>query len=114
VESVIKLCQPCLALLKVLSQLSLVILLVLVSKHVHYGISQPVMGGHRYDFDTEGEQWAPASNGMWVMIGQKFRNSATTCMTYNENEGLPPPASWGANDGMPNLKKHIMCCRSSL
>jgi hypothetical protein len=79
-----------------------------------YGISQPVMGGHRYDFDTEGEQWAPASNGIWVMIGQKFRNSATTCMTYSENEGSPPPASWAANDGTPNLKKHIMCCRSSL
>jgi len=79
-----------------------------------YGFSQPVMGGHMYDFDTEGEQWAPASNGMWVMIGQKFRNSATTCTMYSENEGLPPPPSWAANDGTPNLKKHIMCCRSSL
>jgi hypothetical protein len=66
-----------------------------------YGEGKSVMGGHRDDFDRQGEQWAPATNDIWVMIGQKFRNSATTCTS-----GSPP-----MDDETVNLKKHIMCCR---
>ena len=69
------------------------------------------MGGHRYDFDREGEQWAPLSDkeNTWVMIGQKYQNSATTCMLFEWLEGTSPGA-WGRVDGMAELKKHIMCC----
>jgi len=76
-----------------------------------YGLGKSVMGGHRYDFDSEGEQWAPLSENenTWVMIGQKYQNSATTCMPFEMLEGASPGA-WGRDGGMPELKKHIMCC----
>ena len=59
-----------------------------------------VIGGHRDDFDVGGELWAPASDNVWVMIGQRFRNSATTCTV-----GSPPQG-----DESSILQKHIMCC----
>lgn len=78
------------------------------SAYCPYGDGSPVMGRHRYDFEAHGEQWAPLygiTNG-WVMIGQKYRNSATTCMTFEWLEGSDPPLDWGDN----HLKKHLMCC----
>lgn len=75
------------------------------------------MGGHRYDFDVQGEQWAPIADtaNSWVMIGQKYQNSATTCMTFSDLEG-GSPGDWGQKEGrvdeMAALKKHIMCCTS--
>ena len=53
-----------------------------------YGDGKSVMGGHPHDFDREGEQWAPYSNAEngWVMIGQKYQNSATTCATFEQLE----------------------------
>jgi len=73
------------------------------------GNGKSVMGGHRYDFD-QGEQWAPAYgvSNTWIMIGRKYGNTATTCMTFRELEGGPPPTNFG--DMMTNMKKHIMCC----
>jgi len=74
------------------------------------GPGHAVMSGHVTDFNTEGEQWAPMyshGNTEWVMIGQKYHNSATTCMV---NDELPMP-DWGnATKDQANLKKHIMCC----
>ena len=64
-------------------------------------------GMHRYDFDSQGEQWSATSDkDGWVQVGQKYHNSATTCMTFGELEGGAAPA----NFGMTNMKKHIMCC----
>ncbi len=70
------------------------------------------MGGHRYDFDAEGEQWAPVGgveSNMWVMIGQKYQNSATTCMTFDWLEGTSP-GDWGGTDANSKRKRHVMCC----
>ena len=55
------------------------------------------------DFNTEGEQWAAVFGGdyHWVMIGQKYQNSATTCMDSKEGNGV---SSENAN------RKYIMCC----
>lgn len=63
------------------------------------------------DFDREGEQWAPFSDmdNAWVMIGQKYQNSATMCMLFDWLEGGSPDI-WGGGDGMAELKKFIMCC----
>lgn len=77
-----------------------------------YGSGKPVMGGHRHDFDRLGEQWAPVGGSLannWVMIGQKYQNTATTCMTFDWLEGSSP-GSWGGNDAMSALKQFIMCC----
>lgn len=76
-----------------------------------YGPGKPVMGGHRHDFDRSGEQWAPLGeieNG-WVQIGQKYQNSATTCMTFDWLEGSSP-GTWGRVDQFTGTKKFIMCC----
>ena len=65
------------------------------------------MGGHRYDFDIQGEQWAPLSDeeNAWVMIGQRYQNSATTCGSFIDLEGSSPV------EGIHrDMKKHIMCC----
>jgi len=74
-----------------------------------HGQGQPVMGGHATDFNTEGEQWAPVygESNRWVMIGQKYQNRATTCMT-RELEG--DPLDWGMSTKNAELKKHILCC----
>mmetsp|Transcript_5085 Transcript_5085/g.8456 ORF Transcript_5085/g.8456 Transcript_5085/m.8456 type:complete len:292 (-) Transcript_5085:99-974(-) len=75
-----------------------------------HGPGQPVAGGHFEDFNMEGEQWAPVQHGSsyWVQIGQKYQNSATTCMDNWELEGQEP--SWGTTNERADLKKHIMCC----
>lgn len=65
------------------------------------GIGRSVMGGHRYDFEREGELWAPSGEmpNFWIMIGQKYQNTATTCMTFESLEGSSPPADWeGINE----------------
>ena len=78
-----------------------------------YGYGKSPMGGHRYDFDAQGEQWAPIREEeegqtiQWVMIGQKYENSATTCLSFDVLEGSPAPSNW---EGMADLKKHVMCC----
>ena len=68
------------------------------------------MGGHKTDLNTEGEQWAPlfGEDNHWVMIGQKYGNSATTCMDSYELEGEPP--DWGTSNSNASKKKFIMCC----
>jgi len=73
-----------------------------------YGNGKPVMGSHRHDFNAEGEQWAPVGDlpNTWIMIGHKYRNSATTCMTFESLEGSSP-GNW---HGMKPVKRHIMCC----
>ena len=75
-----------------------------------HGPGQPVMGGHPVHFNVEGEQWAPVydNKNHWVMIGQKYENSATTCMDTWALEGEEPP--WGLTNDRPDLKRHIMCC----
>jgi len=79
--------------------------------HCPNGDGESVIGGHGYDFDREGELWAPASEpDSWVMIGQKYQNSATTCMTSENLEG-PLITDWGQEPGSKNTRKHIMCCR---
>lgn len=76
-----------------------------------HGPGQPVMGGHAADFNTEGEQWAPVygqNKNHWVMIGMKYQNKATTCMTSEELEGEMP--AWGMTKENAQLKKYILCC----
>ena len=75
-----------------------------------HGPAQPVIGGHIVDFNSEGEQWAPVHDfdNHWVLVGQKYQNSATTCMTHMELEGSSP--DWGLTNENAHLKKHIMCC----
>ncbi|KAL7552990.1 hypothetical protein ACHAWF_016231 [Thalassiosira exigua] len=70
-------------------------------------LSMSVLGGHIYDFNQEGEQWAPIQGeNSWVMIGQKYQNSATTCMSFEWLEGSSP------GDGITaEFKRHIMCCK---
>ena len=74
-----------------------------------YGNGKSAMRGHRYDFDTQGEQWAPIDDEEvgWVMIGQKYQNSATTCLSFVSLEGSAAPSNW---EGMTDLKRHLMCC----
>lgn len=74
-----------------------------------HGQGQPVMGGHATDFNTEGEQWAPVygESSRWVMIGQKYQNRATTCMTRESEGGV---SDWGMSEKNAELKKHILCC----
>jgi len=81
------------------------------SAYCPHGPGAPVMGGHAVDFNTDGEQWAPVfgqDNNHWVMIGQKYQNSATTCMDSKELNGDGP--SWGSSDEKAEIKKYIMCC----
>jgi len=72
------------------------------------GEGSSVMGGNAHDFDSEGEQWAPIDpeGDAWVMIGRKYGNSATTCMTFERLEGFTSSSDdlWGGS------KRHIMCC----
>jgi len=81
-----------------------------------HGAGQPVIGGHVEDFNMVGEQWAPvyhessenAETNSWVMIGQKYQNSATTCMDNWQLEGRGP--EWGMSNENAGMKNHIMCC----
>lgn len=81
-----------------------------------HGAGQPVIGGHVEDFTALGEQWAPVHHASsnddeanyWVMIGQKYGNSATTCMDNWELEGGAP--EWGTSDDNAEMKKYVMCC----
>jgi len=81
-----------------------------------HGAGRPVIGGHVEDFNMIGEQWAPVYQGssvhhepnLWVMIGQKYQNSATTCMNSWQLEGHEPV--WGLSNENADMKHHIMCC----
>jgi len=76
-----------------------------------YGPGHPAIGGHTQDFSVSGEQWAPIygeNSNHWVMIGQKYDNSATTCMDNYELEGGEP--DWGLSEERAEVKNHIMCC----
>ena len=68
------------------------------------------VGGHSVDFNLEGEQWAPVygDDNSWVLIGRKFQNSATTCMTHVDLEGTFP--DWGLTGDNAGAKLHIQCC----
>ena len=44
----------------------------------------------------------------WVLIGQKYNNPLTTCMTHEQLEGGPP--DWGLTDANPSAKQHLLCC----
>lgn len=69
------------------------------------------MGGHAQDFNSIGEQWAPIygeGTNHWVMIGQKYGNSATTCMDSLQLVGGEP--AWGLSNERPEIKTYIMCC----
>jgi hypothetical protein len=72
------------------------------------GPSKPVMGGHSGVF--YGEQWAPVLDAanQWVMIGQKYDNAATTCLTHEQLEGTLP--DWGTTSQNSESKEHILCC----
>ena len=84
-----------------------------------HGAGQPVIGGHVEDFNMVGEQWAPVHHesavhnetNYWVMIGQKYQNSATTCMDNWELEGHGP--DWGMTEERADIKHYIMCCTFS-
>lgn len=67
-----------------------------------HGAGKPVMGGHKVDFNTEGEQWAAVfgKDNHWVMIGQMYQNSLTTCT--DRKDGVYVPES--------SQRKYIMCC----
>lgn len=73
-----------------------------------WGPSKPVLSGHSAVF--YGEQWAPFIDGdnQWVMIGQKYDNAATTCLTHEQLEGNEP--DWGTTSDNSDAKRHIMCC----
>jgi len=81
------------------------------SGYCPHGPGQPVMGGHATDFNTEGEQWSPVystSKNEWVMIGSKYQNKATTCMTSDALEGETP--AWASTKDNAEQKKYILCC----
>ncbi|KAL7550772.1 hypothetical protein ACHAWF_013996 [Thalassiosira exigua] len=75
-----------------------------------FGPGQPVSKGHSANISAEGVQWAPVfgHNNHWVMVGQKHKNSATTCFGHEDLEGDQP--DWGLTSEKPEIKKHIMCC----
>jgi len=87
------------------------------SAYCPHGVGQPPIGGHAEDFNMVGEQWAPvhhtssdqSKSNYWVMIGQKYQNSATTCMDNLQLEGREP--EWGLSSEKAEMKKHIMCCK---
>ena len=60
------------------------------------GKGKSPMGGHKVNFNDEGEQWAPIGglDNAWVQIVQLHDNVATTCMTYHELTGQHGP-TWG-------------------
>ena len=62
-------------------------------------------------FNYAGEQWAPVSGkaNAWVMIGRKYGNSATTCLTHEQLEGGDP--DWGLTLDNIGSKLHIQCCK---
>jgi hypothetical protein len=67
--------------------------------------------GHPVDFNTETLQWSPWDEGTdkgWVLISQKYQNSATTCMKYSDLEGGIPP--WDESSNLAERKKYILCC----
>jgi len=67
--------------------------------------------GHTVDFNTESLQWSPWDEGTgkgWVLISQKYQNSATTCMKYSDLEGGIPP--WDESSNLAEAKKYILCC----
>lgn len=45
---------------------------------------------------------------LWVQIGQKHGNSATTCFIHNALEGGFP--EWGLSESNADKKRHIQCC----
>lgn len=67
-----------------------------------HGAGKPVMGGHKVDFNTEGEQWAAVfgKDNHWVMIGQMYQNSLTTCTDRKDGVYVPETSQ----------RKYIMCC----
>lgn len=74
------------------------------------------MGGHKVNFNDEGEQWAPIGglDNEWVQIGQMYENLVTTCMTYAELTGRQDGPTWGVTtDNEPDKKKYVMCCEKS-
>jgi len=77
------------------------------------GRGQPALGGHAYDFNDEGEQWAPLSEtpNSWVMIGRKYQNSATTCMSFNMLEGFADPV-FSFSQEKAYMKRFLLCCRN--
>ncbi|KAL3801053.1 hypothetical protein HJC23_002346 [Cyclotella cryptica] len=76
-----------------------------------WGESSPPLGGHSVDFVDE--QWAPVygEDNNWVLIGRKYNNIATTCMTHMDLEGNAP--DWGLTSDYANAKRHILCCSLS-
>ena len=74
------------------------------------GPSKPPLGGQIAYFEKEGLQWAPifGQENHWVLIGRKGTNSATTCLSHEQLEGVAAP--WGLDGSMKEVKKHIMCC----
>lgn len=80
------------------------------SAYCPHGPGMNPKGGHSADFTSEGEQWAPVSgkNNAWVMIGRKYDNSATTCLTHEQLEGGDP--DWGLTTDNAGAKYHIQCC----
>lgn len=75
-----------------------------------HGPGKNPLGGHASDFNLEGEQWAPmfGEENSWVMIGRKYGNVATTCLTHKQLEGMPP--DWGLTSDNAGAKLHVMCC----
>ncbi len=76
--------------------------------------------GHPVDFNTETVQWSPwvESQGTkkgWVMVSQKYQNSATTCMTYSDLEGgVPPWDEVGSSSMFAESKKYVLCCSTGI
>ena len=78
-----------------------------------YGEGSQAFPGHPIDFNTESVQWSPWAEGTgegWVMVSQKYQNSATTCMTYKDLEGGIPP--WEDSDNFAEAKKYVLCCNT--
>eukprot|EP00985_Skeletonema_marinoi_P017771 scaffold9839_cov157-Skeletonema_marinoi.AAC.6 len=81
-----------------------------------YGEGNQPFPGHPVDFNTERMQWSPWVEGTgkgWVLISQKYQNSATTCMTYRDLEGGTPPWDESGNSNLfAEAKKYILCCNT--
>lgn len=56
----------------------------------------------------EGEQWAPVTGDVWVMIGMLNKDPSSTCRTYTQLHHKEP--SWGFDGSRVDIKKHILCC----
>ena len=69
---------------------------------------EPASGREVVHNSTEAEQWAPTSDGDWVLIGLFGPNRNTQCLTHQQLMGEKP--SWGDDSTSKEKKQFVMCC----